>query len=111
MPTVLMPALSIYDGLLIGSCLASIVGLSVYCQPQSENPTEAEAIQETLVRMTFVYWVVYCVSHWGEKLCGAVEQPVVCSLHLLAVLSFILTFCCTITLPLHLIEQRQRSLR
>jgi hypothetical protein len=104
-----MPILSWYDSALLISGLASVVGLCFFCQPQTVELTEAEAAQETLVRMTFVYWLVYCGAKFGEYVCAAGPQDWICSLHLLRLLSYLLTFCCVLSLPLHLIEQRHRQ--
>jgi hypothetical protein len=104
-----MPILSWHDYLLLLSGLASVAGLYLCCEPQAEDPTEFEAARETLVRMTFVYWFVYCSSKLGEQVCVAASQGLTCSLHLLGLLSYLLTFCCILSLPLHLIEQRHRQ--
>jgi hypothetical protein len=104
-----MPILSWHDTVLLISGLASVVGLYFFCQPQIVELTEAEAAQETLVRMTFVYWLVYCGAKFSEQVCEVVSQDWICSLHLLRLLSYLLTFCCVLSLPLHLVEQRHRQ--
>lgn len=86
------------------------MGLYCYGRSPIENPTEAQSTQETLVRLSFVYWTVYCFAHWGEKICAASPHGIACSLRILMLLSYVLTFCCVLSLPLHFIEQRRRQL-
>ncbi|MGB8700030.1 MAG: hypothetical protein WCD18_11495 [Thermosynechococcaceae cyanobacterium] len=102
-----MTALSWHDYLLITSCLTSAVGLTVFCHCPIPEPNAAEATQETLVRMTFIYWMLYCLSRLGQLWCDSTAQDFVCSLRVLALLSYVLTFCCVVSLPLHTIEQRR----
>mgnify|MGYP003547824271 CR=1 FL=1 len=101
--------LSWHESLVIFSCFTSVAGLMVFCRVQDKDPTEAEAMQETLVRMTFVYWIVHCISSFGDRIGDAMPQDLACSLRILALLSYVLTFCCVLTLPLQLIEQRYRQ--
>ena len=104
-----MPTLSWHDSVLLVSCVASVAGLYFYGRSPIEDPSDAEAAQETLTRLTFVYWLVYCFAHWGEQFCTAFPQSPACSLRILMLLSYILTFCCVLSLPLHLIEQRRKQ--
>jgi hypothetical protein len=54
--------LSWHEYLVILSCFTSVGGLIASGRAEDKDPTEAQAMQETLVRMTFVYWIVYCIS-------------------------------------------------
>jgi hypothetical protein len=90
------------------SGIASVTGLYFYGRSPLESLSEAKAVRETLVRLTFAYWIVYCCAHWGERACIDFSLSLTCSLRLLMLLSYILTFCCVLSLPLHLIEQRRR---
>jgi hypothetical protein len=104
-----MPFISWHDWILVISSIASVAGLYFYGRSPIKVPSEAEAAQETLVRLTFVYWIVYCCAHWGEQACTALSPSLTCSLRLLMLLSYLLTFCCALSMPLHLIEQRRRQ--
>jgi hypothetical protein len=109
-----MSHLSWHDYLTLLSCTTSFMGLWFCCKDQTQTAqtqelSEAEAMSETLVRMTFVYWTLYCIAHWTAKLCSSIPQDLACSLHILTLLSYLLTFCCVLTIPLHLIEQRHRQ--
>ncbi|WP_404784616.1 hypothetical protein [Altericista sp. CCNU0014] len=104
-----MQTLSWHDSILLVSCFASVAGLYFYGRSQAEDPTDAEAAHETLVRLSFVYWLVYCASNWGEQICASSSQGLACSLRVLGLFSYILTFSCVLSVPLHAIEQRRRQ--
>lgn len=104
-----MPILSWHDAVLLVSCFTSIAGLYVFGRSHIEEPTEAEAAHETMVRLSFVYWIVYCCAYWGERICAASAPDLECSLRILALLSYILTFSCVLSVSLHGIEQRRRQ--
>jgi hypothetical protein len=89
--------------------MASVVGLYFYGRSPVENLSQAEADRETLVRLTFAYWIVYCCARWVEQACLDFSQSLTCSLRLLMLLSYLLTFCCVLSLPLQLLEQRRRQ--
>jgi hypothetical protein len=101
--------LSWHEYLVILSCFTSMGGLIACGRAEDKDPTEAEAMQDTLIRMTFVYWIVYCISSFSDRIDTVMPQDLACSLRILALLSYVLTFCCVLTLPLQLIEQRYRQ--
>ncbi len=75
----------------------------------SKDPTESEAMQETMFRLTFVYWTVFCLSSLCDRFCTLLPYDLSCRFKILSLLCFMLTFCCVFSLPLHLIEQYQRQ--
>jgi hypothetical protein len=101
--------LSWHEYLVILSCFTSVVGLIAFGRNQDEDPTDAQAMQETLVRMTFAYWIVHCLSSFSDRIGDIMPQDFACSLRILALLSYVLTFCCVLTLPLQFIEQHYRQ--
>ncbi len=103
-----MPILSWHDSILLCSGLTSLAGVGyTYCIAL-KDPTESEAMQETMVRLTFVYWIVFCLSSLGDRLSTFLPYDLSCRFKILSLLCFMLTFCCVLSLPMHLIEQRQR---
>lgn len=110
-----MAIVSLHDSLLIFSGLTSVVGIGYTYASALKDPTESEAMQETLVRLTFVYWSVFCSASLavglGDRIVPFFPNDVACRLKLLTLLSFMLTFCCLLSLPLHLIEQHQQAKR
>ena len=102
--------------ILILSALTSSGGLWWLCRQAAVEPnpdlSEAETTAETLLRMTFAYWVVHCVAHEGERYCDRLALGHwSCSLHILTVLSFVLTFCCLLSLGLQAIEHHQSQIQ
>jgi hypothetical protein len=95
--------------MIVISSIASGAGLYLYGRSPIKNPSEAEATQETMTRLTFVYWMVYCFAYWGAQACLEFSQSLTYSFRFLMLLSYLLTFCCVLSLPLHLIEQRRRQ--
>jgi hypothetical protein len=104
-----MPILSWHDSILLGSSLTSLVGIGYTYWTASKDPTESEAMQETMIRMTFVYWTVFCLSSLGDRFCTLLPYDLSCRFKILSLLCFMLTFCCVLSVPMHLIEQRQRQ--
>ena len=103
-----MTILSWHDVLLIFSAVTSLVGVGYVSRYALEDPTVSQALQETLTRLTFVYWIVFCISRLGQRLVTFLPYDLACQLKILALLCFMLTFCCLLSLPLHLIERQQQ---
>jgi hypothetical protein len=104
-----MPILSWHDALLLFSGLTSAIGVGYTYRFAMKDPTDSQATQETLVRLTFVYWTVFCLSSLSERFLSFLPYDLSCRLKILTLLCFMLTFCCLVSLPLHFIEQRQRQ--
>jgi hypothetical protein len=104
-----MPILSWHDSILLCSSLTSIMGIGYSYRIALKDPTESEAMQETMVRLTFVYWTVFCLASVGDRFFTFLPYDLSCRFKILSLLCFMLTFCCLLGLPLHLIEQRQRQ--
>lgn len=104
-----MPIVSWHDSLLLFSSFTSVVGVGYAYRIALKDPTESEAMQETMVRLTFVYWIVFCLSSLGDRFFSFLPHDWSCRLKILSLLCFMLTFCCLLSLPLHFIEQRQRQ--
>lgn len=86
-----------------------MVGVGYAYRTATKDPTDSEVIQETLIRLTFVYWTVFCAANLSHRFGSFLPYDLSCRLKILALLCFMLTFCCLLALPLHLIEQRQRQ--
>jgi hypothetical protein len=104
-----MPILSWHDSFLLLSSLTSVVGLGYVYRIALKDPTESETMRETMIRLTFVYWIVFCLSSFGDRFLSFLPYDWSCRLKILSLLCFMLTFCCVLSLPLHFIEQRQRQ--
>ncbi|MBD6617238.1 hypothetical protein FNW02_15730 [Komarekiella sp. 'clone 1'] len=82
------------------SFVACIVGLMLLCnnKQQKDDVEETELI---LFRMSFAYWLVYCVAFGVEKLVLPDWETVITTLKITTALSYFLTFSCILSLPLH----------
>jgi hypothetical protein len=61
---------------------------------------EAEATHRAFWAMSFAYWIVYCVAKGAQNWIDPDWTIVMLSLKWTAVLSYLLTFCCILSLPL-----------
>lgn len=91
-----------HNYLVLVSFIAAIAGLSLLFAFSSQTPkSESEATEEKLMRMTFSYWMIYCISVGIQKVHLPEWELLASSLRLATVVSYLLTFTCIITLPLH----------
>jgi peptidoglycan biosynthesis protein MviN/MurJ (putative lipid II flippase) len=79
------------------ACIAGL--LLLYGSKQQKN--EWEETERILLRMSFTYWLVYCVAFGIEKVILPEWSAVVMSLRMTTALSYLLTFSCILSLPLH----------
>ncbi|NCJ07221.1 hypothetical protein GS597_12035 [Synechococcales cyanobacterium C] len=104
--------LSWHDILLAISGLASAWGIILLLKRESledhQEIDESDAAEETLLRMAFIYWVVYCSTVVLQKFGGDFPHTYLVTLKLTGMLTYLLTFCCILGLPLHLLEARQQ---
>jgi hypothetical protein len=69
-----------------------------------DSPPELDDIEETetaLLKMSFSYWLVYCVAFGIEKISLPDWESLILTLRITATLSYLLTFSCILSLPLH----------
>lgn len=81
-----------------GACIAGLLLLADADQPEVDELEETEKI---LFRMSFAYWMVYCVAFEMQKLPLPDWEILLLSVKLTAILSYFLTFSCIVCLPLH----------
>ncbi len=111
-----MLELNWHDNLVIVSFVAAIAGLLLL----SDNPTSDGAddslrdsfaartlSEEILIKMSFTYWIVYCISVFGLKLHLPEDSWFLLSLKLTTVLSYLLTASSILSLPLQRMAVRQ----
>ncbi|BAY32092.1 hypothetical protein NIES2107_39780 [Nostoc carneum NIES-2107] len=82
------------------SFVACIAGLFLLgdCK-QYKN--EMEETEQILFRMSFSYWLVYCIAFAVEKIMLPSWEPMLMTLKITTALSYFLTFSCILSLPLH----------
>jgi uncharacterized protein with PQ loop repeat len=88
-----------HDSFVLLSFLACIAGLFLLWN--SKHMNEAEETEQILFRMSFCYWLVYCIAFGIQKVVLPHWEIVVMSLKITTALSYLLTFSCIISLPLH----------
>ena len=82
------------------SFVACIVGLLLLWDSKQQKD-EMEETEQILFRMSFSYWLVYCVAFGLEKIMLPSWEPIITTLKITTALSYFLTFSCIISLPLH----------
>jgi hypothetical protein len=82
------------------SFVACIIGL-VLLWDQNQPKDDIEETEQILFRMSFSYWLVYCIAFGIEKMALPNWEPLIMSLKITTALSYFLTFSCILSLPLH----------
>ncbi|MEB3338487.1 MAG: hypothetical protein VKJ46_13555 [Leptolyngbyaceae bacterium] len=100
-----------YHYLIFFSFLACVAGLCLLISASDTFTHESETTEQMLFKMTFTYWMVYCLAIAIQK----IELPIfqiwevpLMSLKLTAVIAYVLTFTCAVTLPLHRLATLRR---
>lgn len=82
------------------SSIACIVGLWLL-KDDNQAIDDFQATEESLLRMSFAYWLVYCIAFGIEKVFLFDGEAVMITLRITTALSYFLTFSCILSLPLH----------
>lgn len=93
--------------LMIFSFTACVTGLLLLIDTKSDKVNELEESEQILFRMTFTYWMVYCLCTALQKLGLPEGEIVFTSINITAALSYFLTFACVLCLPLHRLSVKQ----
>ena len=93
--------------LMIFSFGACIIGLLLLIDTKSDKANELEESEQILFRMTFAYWMVYCICAGMQKVGLPDWEVMVMSVKITAALSYFLTFACILCLPLHRLSVKQ----
>ena len=102
-----MVDISWHESLIILSFFASIAGVALLTINHPPAKDEMEAADQMLLRMTFVYWLVYCVAFGAQKLISPDWETMLLSIRLTGVIAFLLTASCILSLPLNRVAVRQ----
>ncbi|WP_190939742.1 hypothetical protein [Nostoc flagelliforme] len=82
------------------SFVACIIGL-VLVWDTKQHRNDMEETERVLFRMSFSYWLVYCVAFGIEKMVLPDWESILMTLRITTALSYFLTFSCIVSLPLH----------
>ena len=96
-----------HDYLVLFSCAACVTGLLLLSDSKQMQADDWEETEQTLFKMSFAYWLVYCVSFGVQKLALPDWEILLLSLKLTTTLSYFLTFACVLCLPMHRFSVRQ----
>lgn len=99
--------LSWHDYLVLISFAACVTGLCLISDDKQTQVNDLEETEETLFKMSFTYWMVYCAAFIIQKITPPDWEILLLSLKLTAALSYFLTFACIVCLPLHRFAVRQ----
>lgn len=83
------------------SFVACIAGLLLLWDDKQQAKADMEETEQILLRMSFSYWLVYCVAFGLEKIALPNWDPILMTLKITTTLSYFLTFSCILSLPLH----------
>ena len=97
-----------HDYLNLASFFASVLGLYLLFNGKKAQD-ESDIADRTLFSMAFAYWIVHCVALGAQKWICPDWETCVLSLKWAAVISYLLTFSCAMSLPLHRIAASQRQ--
>ncbi|MEH2148949.1 hypothetical protein [Nostoc sp.] len=89
-----------HESVVAVSFVACIIGLLLLWNSKQQT-NEMEETERILFRMSFSYWLVYCVAFGIEKMVLPDWESVLMTLKITTALSYFLTFSCIISLPLH----------
>ena len=96
-----------HDYIVLISFIACITGLLLLSDANQTQANDLEETEQILFRMSFAYWMVYCIAVGIQiALPNDWEIPLL-SLKLTTALSYFLTFACVVCLPLHRFAMRQ----
>ncbi|MEH2082556.1 MAG: hypothetical protein V7K89_22010 [Nostoc sp.] len=89
-----------HESVVAVSFVACIIGLLLLWDSKQQT-NDMEETERILFRMSFSYWLVYCVAFGIEKIVLPDWESVVMTLKITTALSYFLTFSCIVSLPLH----------
>lgn len=90
------------------SFTACLAGLFLLSDTKETQADEFENNEHMLLKMTFAYWMVYCVASSLQAIILPDWNILVLNLKIAAALSYLLTFSCVLCLPLYRISARRQ---
>jgi len=96
------------DYIVIISFVAAIAGLLLLGDNRNSEAADDRTLsEEILIKMSFTYWIVYCISVFALKLHLPQDNWLWHSLKLTTVLSYLLTASSILSLPLQRMAVRR----
>lgn len=91
------------------SFFASVIGLYILYNDKGAKEPDADNADQVLFAMSFAYWIVHCVAVGAQKWISTDLETLTMSLKWLSMISYLLTFSCALSLPLHRISTAQQG--
>jgi apolipoprotein N-acyltransferase len=91
------------------SFFASVVGLYILYNGKQTQDTETDNSDQVLFAMSFAYWIVHVLAVGAQKWISTDLATFTMSLKWLAMISYLLTFSCALSLPLQHISASQQE--
>ncbi|PSB19924.1 hypothetical protein C7B65_09660 [Phormidesmis priestleyi ULC007] len=98
-----------HEHLQLLSYFASVLGLYILVNSKQDESDDPDNTNHVLFSMTFAYWIVHCMAIAAQKSISPDWEIAALSLKFTAVFSFLLTFSCALSLPLHRISVRAKQ--
>ncbi|MEM6399331.1 MAG: hypothetical protein AAF757_03745 [Cyanobacteria bacterium P01_D01_bin.116] len=95
-----------HDFFVMLSFVACVAGLALLWDKE-QFETEMQETEKILFRMSFSYWLVYCIAFGIQKIVLPSGEVITMSLRMTTALSYFLTFSCILCLPLHKFAMRR----
>lgn len=93
----------------LASFFAAVAGLYILFNVKSAPEDALDDTDHSLLAMSFGYWVVHCIAVGAQQRVLPDWEVVALSLKFTAVFSYLLTFSCALSLPLHRISANQKQ--
>jgi len=103
-----MTHLVLHEYLQLLSYFASVAGLYILFNSKDESD-DSDNTSHVLFSMSFSYWLVHCLSLAAQSWISPEWEIATLSLKFTAVFSYLLTFSCAVSLPLHRISMRSKQ--
>lgn len=104
-----MPHLLWQHYLMMGSFIASMIGLSLILTGPETPETDHQETEQLLLKFSFAYWMLYCIAVAAQRLIPLEWEALLLGAKLTAVISYLLTFSCVLTLPIHHLSAFQKQ--
>ena len=98
-----------HEHLQLLSYFASVTGLYILFNSKQAEGDDPDNTNHVLFSMAFAYWIVHCIAIAAQKWISPDWETAALSLKFTAAFSYLLTFCCALSLPLHRISVRAKQ--
>ena len=98
-----------HEHLQLLSYFASVAGLYILFNFKQDKSDDPDNTNHVLFSMAFAYWIVHCIAIAAQKWISPDWEVAALSLKFTAVFSYLLTFSCAFSLPLHRVSVQTKQ--